>query len=298
MPDSQETQDSAPKPLRTYQSDVEAILKEGDGSFAKIAIAESERQARGGFAPEEVATPNHNRLIVGISVTLIVISIGVLSGLYFFRDASKNPVEISGPKPLIVTDAQKNLNIAFLTRDQIINTLIRERDSNSATLSSIVGIQLNEGAGETAKAVTTKQFLEALNIEAPEELARTLNDNFMLGIYALNRNQPFLILKTSYYQNAFAGMLEWEKTLRADIGSIFIVPEPAAFASTSDQITSRSNLFEDVVVKNRDSRAIRGESGKIIFLYSFADKETIIFTTNADALEKVAAQLLAGKLVQ
>ncbi len=298
MPDPQEKKEEAPKPLRTYQSDVEEVLKEGGGSLAKIAIAENDRRIHGGFALEEVEAPSHTKLIVWISVGLIVVGILVLSALYIFRNTGKPIATVSGPRSIILADTEKSLDIAGLNREQIINTLLRERDESTMTLSSVTALKLKEGKGEQARTIGAEEFFAKLQSRAPSELARSLENNFMFGIHTLSKNQPFLILKTSYYQNAFAGMLAWEKNLKEDLGPIFIPPERATIASTSDQVLNKNGTFEDAVVKNRDVRALRGEGGKIVFLYSFPDKNTIIITTNTDTLEKVAARLLAGKLVQ
>ena len=120
----------------------------------------------------------------------------------------------------------------------------------------------------------------------------------MFGLHVLNVNQPFLVFKTNYYQNTYAGMLSWENTLMEDIGSIFTPPEVAVVAETSDQVLGRNKNFEDIVVKNRDTRALRNQDGKIIFLYSFPDKNTLVLTTNADTLEKISTRLLSGKLIR
>ena len=93
-------------------------------------------------------------------------------------------------------------------------------------------------------------------------------------------------------------MLAWENNLKDDLGPIFIPPTPAAVTTTSDQVINRRVIFEDIVVKNRDTRALRDAEGKIIFLYSFPDKNTIVIATNADTLQKITERLLAGKLIQ
>ena len=293
-----EQKEEAPKPLRTYQSDVEEILKEGSGSLAKIAIAENDRKIRGGFTLEEVEAPSHTRLIVWTSVSLIVAGILALSALYLFRNTHQPTVAVSGPKPIILADTEKNLDIAGFNREKIINALVAERDRNIASLASVVALKLNKGKGEQAQPVSAEEFFSKLESHAPSELTRSLEGNFMFGIHVLSKNQPFIVLKTSYYQNAFAGMLAWEKNLKEDLGPIFIPPEPLTPTSTSDQVLGKNMSFEDAVVKNRDVRALRGKTGAIVFLYSFQDKNTIIITTNADTLEKVIARLLAGKLVQ
>ena len=286
------------KPIRTYQGDVEKILKEGDGSLAKIAIAENDKRIHGGIDLAETETPTHTKFIVGISVGLIILGIGTLATIYVFRNIKKGSVNIVDSRSIIAADLEKSLDIQGLDREQIIAALAHELDKNTAKLSSVVAIKLTEGKGEQASPIGAEEFIAKLQSHAPNELIRSLESNFMFGIHVLSKNQPFLILKTSYYQNAFAGMLSWEKSLRDDLGPLFIPPEPTVAALTSDQVLDKNVAFEDAVVKNRDARVLRGNDNKIVFLYSFSDKNTIIIATNADTLEKVTARLLAGKLVQ
>ncbi len=286
--------------IRTFQSDVEEIIKSGEGSLAKIAIAENQKRVQGNYVPNEPETPPRGRLMLVGSLVLILLGLGTVSALYFFK---KNPEQgnvnpVLQAQPLIATDLIKKINVSGLEREAIIKTLSSEIKNNTASLSSVVGLQLTEGTGNATTQIETEVFLKKLDSRAPSELVRSLSETFMFGIHVLNVNQPFLILKTSYYQNAFAGMLSWEATLKEDLGAIFSLPTKSAVASTSDQILAPASQFEDMVVKNRDTRVIRDTSGKVIFLYSFPNKNTIIVTTNSDTLEKISARLLAGKLVQ
>ena len=290
---------AAPKPLRTYQSDVEEMLKHGEGSLATIAIAENDKRIRAGLSVEEPEKPVHTKLIIVISLSLIVLGAGTLAFLFLFRNIERDPVPLTEETPaIIVTDIEKDFDIKGLSRDRLLETFTDEQGQNESTLSSVVGFRLLEGKGETAEPVTASTFLKKLQTQAPDSLVRSFAPNFLFGLHILNVNHPFLIFKTGYYQNVYAGMLAWENTIIDDLGPLFIKPEVAVEAETSDQVLGRGKNFEDIVIKNRDTRALRNLSGKIVFLYSFPDKNTLIITTNADTLEKVATRLLAGKQVR
>ncbi|KKU26554.1 MAG: hypothetical protein UX39_C0008G0017 [Candidatus Magasanikbacteria bacterium GW2011_GWA2_46_17] len=290
---------AAPKPLRTYQSDVEEMLKHGEGSLATIAIAENDKRIRAGLSVEEPEKPVHTKLIIVISLSLIVLGAGTLAFLFLFRNIERDPVPLTEETPaIIVTDIEKDFDIKGLSRDRLLETFTDEQGQNESTLSSVVGFRLLEGKGETAEPVTASTFLKKLQTQAPDSLVRSFAPNFLFGLHILNVNHPFLIFKTGYYQNVYAGMLAWENTIIDDLGPLFIKPEVAVEAETSDQVLGRGKNFEDIVIKNRDTRALRNQSGKIVFLYSFPDKNTLIITTNADTLEKVATRLLAGKQVR
>lgn len=299
MPEQEETKpDTAPKPLRTFQGDVEAILKGGAGSLAKIAIAENEKKVRSGFLEEDTEKPQHTKLIIWVSVSLIALGLGIFGVLYFLRTPADAVPKTPDVPPIIAADVEKKIDVTSLNRNQIVDALTAERDGSIAQLSSVVSIRLTKKSAEGTVPISAEDFFSKLGARVPNALLRSLDSNFMFGIHVLARNQPFLILKAGYYQNAFTGMLAWETNLRDDLGPIFIPPEPVVTASTTEEILKKSRSFQDIVIKNRDARALRGEDEKVIFLYSFPDKNTIVITTNPDTLEQVTARLLAGKLVQ
>lgn len=295
----QQNKTETPHNIRTYQSDVEEILKNGQGSLATIAIAENDKKIRAGLSAEEPEKPDHTKFVLALSLGLIIVGVGIFGFIYFWRGTGQKPLPLVEKTPaIIVIDFEKALDIKGMGRNELLSVLAKEFEESTITLSSIVGFRLNEGKGESAQTVLTSDFLKKLQVHAPDSLVRSLAPNFTLGLHALNVNHPFLIFKTNYYQNTYAGMLSWETTLKEDLGPIFIKPEPAMEISTTDQVLGRSETFEDTVVKNRDTRALRNRSGKIVFLYSFPDKNTLIITTNADTLQKISERLLAGKQVR
>lgn len=293
MPPEEKSQNQqVTQTLRTYQSDVEDALKDGGGSLAKIAVAESIKRANEPFTSigdtEESERENRTKIIWGISIGLVVLGIIIFSLFYFLRGLGQSPAPIiSQTSPIIITDVEKNVDISGLDREALIAKLFSEQQNNLVKLSSVAGLRLIDGVGEVVSQITAKKFFQKLSARPPDELVRSLQDNFLFGLYSLNTNKPFLIFKTDYYQSAFAGMIAWEKDLVADLGPIFV----------DSQVLSQFGKFEDITIKNRDTRALRDSTGRIIFLYSFPDKSTIVITTNADTLDAIGARLLAGKLV-
>lgn len=56
--------------------------------------------------------------------------------------------------------------------------------------------------------------------------------------------------------------------------------------------------FVDVVMLNKDTRAIKNSSNEVIFFYSFIDKENLIMATNIDTLRKVISGLNTANLIR
>ena len=155
----------------------------------------------------------------------------------------------------------------------------------------------------------------------------------MLGTYNDNGTAaPFIILTNNFFQNAYAGMISWEKTMPDDLVNVFGYADktvkqentvttvlPISFASTSPTstpalpnfasstatsaipsfvytppISSYFNIqgsFKDGVIDNKDVRAFTEPDGTMLVLYSFVDNNTIVITTDENALAEIINRL-------
>lgn len=103
---------------------------------------------------------------------------------------------------------------------------------------------------------------------APESVRRSLKNVFMFGFHNINQKiEPFLVLKTDFFQNTFSGMLKWEPYIWNDLQKWGVEGEV-------------SGNFIDKIIKNKDTRILQDQNGNIKIIYSFLDKETMLLTTN------------------
>ena len=98
----------------------------------------------------------------------------------------------------------------------------------------------------------------------------------------------FLIIKLASFENAFAGMLMWEKSLSQDIGPLFATAE---FLRSVPPET----VFTDITDRNKDIR-ILALGGQPILLYSFLDNNTLIITDSMETLRTLIDRLTQEKL--
>jgi hypothetical protein len=56
--------------------------------------------------------------------------------------------------------------------------------------------------------------------------------------------------------------------------------------------------FEDVILSNKDTRAIKNSAGEIIFFYSLIDDENLLMTTNRETLDIILDKINIAKLVR
>jgi len=279
------------KPLRTLRGDIEEVVKEGKTSAVKIAVAENKRATGNEETISNFTAPRRElpikNILIGVAGLILIAGGGV--GLYFIyqKASAPEPVALNTPKQtLINTEAEKVLDISNLDRPKLITAINAEKNSLPKNLSTITGINLvRKTNATTTEAVPAGDFLEQLQIQTDTSFVRALEPNFVFGFHILGQTEPFLILKTNSYDSAYAGLLRWENYLATDLGPIFLS-------------TTTVGFFEDKIIYNKDTRILSDADGKIILLYSFNDKNTIIITTNETTFKNLVDRLRAAKLIR
>ena len=139
------------------------------------------------------------------------------------------------------------------------------------------------------KNITLEELFIITGSKIPPALLRSLDNNFLFGIHAFTENNPFLLFTVRSFNNAFSGMLEWEKTIFDDLTPLF------ALEQVDKDTLNRS--FEDVIIENQDLRALKDKEGNIVLLYAFANQETLIITTHEVTLDEILERLKRPKKI-
>jgi hypothetical protein len=197
-------------------------------------------------------------------------------------------------------------------RTALLQSLTRIRDSVSLPLGQVMEIVLIEhivlndvDTGQT-RSVTGKEFLQRVNARAPSTLVRTVLDSFIIGVHAQARQEPFIVLRAGYHENAFSGMLLWEETMDADLSPFFgapVVREEESLPQTTGTSSSEFNpttidtrdlgTFDDATIANTATRVLRDAGGTIRMVWAMPDTSTIIITTNPQTFEEIKNRMQA-----
>ena len=299
------------KPLRTFEGDVADALKSQNASLATISIAEKVKkekieQIAQAHPMAEVATESHktkNALFVLLSILLVGGGLYLLYTFYYLPQKGTAPsVRLTVPA-IINPDVQKEFNIPSLADDKKTFTqyLRAEIDKAAPAPNTLVHLYITEGTETNKKLINSSQFLTLLKVNASDQYLRTLEPDLMFGIHGFNGNNPFIILKTRVYQTAFAGMLKWEETLNDDLTPLFSKggpAEPQAPAESTADILASNKPFVDLVIKNKDVRVLTNKYDRIVLLYTFLDKETILITTNEFTLKEIIDRMTNRRFVR
>lgn len=306
-----------PRLIRTMKGDALDAIKNQNETTVSIAIAEEKKNAvarAGAYATgamDENTSPAPKpigRIVIIIVVLLIITLLGFAYvfllpklgaiklpdiSIPSFSSFSKNvsvPVATTTEKTttlassLIPAGYEKHFNITNQTQKQIgveINAEIKQ----GLPSGSIKNLYFTEGKTEAATVSASGLFMFA-DISAPEILTRSLEKEFMAGLFGEESwgVTPFLILKVSSYETGLAGMLEWETMLPSSIDTLF----GTKIASGPSSKTK----FRDIVVFGKDARSIDTALGGTI-AYAFATPNTIVIAGSTVALETLLP--LAGK---
>jgi hypothetical protein len=288
--------------LKTFKSDVAEAVKKDNVSIVKMALAESKKRQSSAYLEEAVSPfSKKNFTLIISSVAIILISLGILGFFYMSKKNEGVPiVPETVARDIIFSETEKDVPITDLDLKKIANVINREREVQ-LTLGSIE--KLNFTSGESGTTVNTETFMNFLHTRIPGNLLRSFNSQFFFGLHAFTQNDPFMIIPVIAYEAAYSGMLEWEKNIKDDIGALFITPQPTSTSletasSTATTTTAvRQLVFQDLVIENKDTRALIDPTGKLLMFYSFVDKSTLVIANNPDSFREVIIRLTKPKLI-
>ena len=313
MPPEQSPKPDAPqalKRIRTFQSDVEELMQREQTSKADIALAQNEKKLREETASTETAPPifkqskvfsisnalplsrrwNVRRITLITVGFLVIVGIGV-GAFYLFRGAKP-------AAPVLNTKPKQTAGIELGTgakRAGALSAIRKAIQALSIPQNELRPISLQRGGA----VLTTGELFAVLEANPPPELERALGSSPTFGLYGFKGGQPFLLFGVTSYDRAFAGMLSWEQTLLSDIGPLFGVSSRDILkntGSTTKEAVENVITIKDAIIRNKDARAAFDPQGVIVFLYSFIDKQTLVFTTDEDMLKALIAKAGGGSL--
>lgn len=259
-------------------------------SLVSIAMAAQKKREEGTetFPEAEEESVNHDvRNKIFILVGLVLFVAGALTlGLTYYFNSQNNVQTISQANTIIGYSDSINFPISGATRDNLMGTITQNQKSFNKPVNAILYIDMTTKKG----VASTTDVLILLAPNMPAELERNLTDQYMIGIYSFDTNQPFIIFKTDDYGASFAGMLRWESTMIYDLGQIFGIPSLTE--------TSVPYAFSDEALQNKDLRVVKDKAGKTVMLYSLIDKNTIVITGSENVFKAIVSKYMNSKTVR
>ncbi len=275
------------KSIRTYSSDLAEAIKESKGSIVKIAIAEDERRQQERKEFEDA--PKKNALFALGSVLIILITIASLYGIFWYKKTSKVEPVIVPPVPdtVIKSEFEGAINVSGMTRTQMIPAIRASVLTPGIRPGTIKNVKIVEGGlgGVAPTDVAVGKFLKMLDTHASNDFIRALSSDYMVGIYLYEKANLFFVLTGQSHDYLQKGMIDWEPFLFEDIAPLFGIDTMGDFAKYND------TPFKDVIVENREARAVVDENNKPLFFYTFLNPETIFISVDPKTLTQAVLKL-------
>lgn len=276
--------------LRTYQGDMAEFIKSKDESVISIAVKEKERKEKKEEQAEKLEPLSKPKKINGqglqINFTIILLSLlliggGVLASFFIFGLINKEfQSEVVLKEEIIPYNNLITLaNVVDVNFASELGKLAPSNGINIIKISDINGAPVEKA----------KDFFNFLNISPPSALLRTLKDQYVIGIISQDeKHSAFVVITINDFGGAFSAMLEWEENMLKDL-AFLNADINTATASTTIPMKSEVFNWKDIIIKNKDARALANEKGKSQVVYTFLDKNTILITSDLEALGEISS---------
>ena len=275
-PTPEETQQKY-RAVKTYKDYAAESLRKGGGSLTKMIIAERQKEREKNRVSIKSGKNVALTFLSIVFVLLGIVVVGAVIYLVAFKVQDIDAPVVITPEPLIVYDYRKEIYVESPSRTKWLREVEKTIENTGIEVGAVrfVFFVTNDQEGRKTL-VNTSDFLGDLRVKASSKLLRSFEENFMYGIYSSTNNAPFLILRTTSFDTAFSEMLAWERTMGPDLQELF---------SSEHDFTRET--FVDIVLYNKDVRAVLSQSGEVVLGYSFIDKNTIVIFENKLALKEV-----------
>jgi hypothetical protein len=287
--------------IRTIHTDVAQSLHEQRSTIPRAPLnsttSPAVTQAQRPVQSQRVVIedPKRSFLILGISGILIAGGLIALGGFYLIKTRPKPPTPVVVNEQIVIpTDRSKNV---VLAGDQSLASLIAEAKNNDTYIKpEMVKLVVKDGNRQ----INTEEFLTKLSPTIPDWFVRSLDPAvYLAAIYnGGNGWHPVFVFKIESYENGYAGMLKWEETIANEFKVLMPQYSQAPVAATTSTAKATPMIFKDIVVRNKDVRSLQDGFGRQSLLYSFADADTLVITTDQAALEEAFSRLTTSKFVR
>ncbi len=301
---SQPVERSAYKPgaIRTFKADMQNLVQKNKLSVSKMLALESDRRQHKEFKHKNrIRHFNMSMIMFALSITFF--SVSLISGYLLFRkntgftlystgNNSLTPAATSLLNNLLFIEDRIRIDVTNKPRLYILNILAAARDSTKieGVPGNVIEFELVDKVSQdkyVKRDVLT--FIKDIYSDPPPTFTETLGKRYMSGVHITeNGRKPFVILTTNSYHYGVSGMLNWEKTMEADMG-IFLIP--GSKISEILPVENGAIRFKDMVMQNYSLRVLTDENGNPKIVYGFLGDDTIIITNNTQTFLELANRI-------
>ena len=312
------------RPLRTYEDDVSDFVRKEKVSTSTIVLAEEERRRERSKIIKIQDDKKNITTGLKVSVILVILGVLVIAGIIFINPADilntfhpsdsaddLDPVLINKTTDVIfASDGKLSSEIKDSVAVNIENPPVLEKGEIAEfkiTKKREVDIDGEIIFGNPEK-ISTAAFIEIMELDMPEGIIRSFNSDYLFGVINTGNNtSSFILFKTFEFNRIFSGMFDWESTMYRSVNDIFfktlgtddfLFNDGTSVGSSSSVNNFDPSNLVDIVIFNRDARAIININGEILFYYTFVDNEYLLLASDKLVVEEIAKKLNLQRLIR
>ncbi len=289
--------------LHTLKDDLQDVVHNQKISVVRAAALQEEKRHRSGkslIPPDELAPPVKARRTAPVVATILLFLVGAvaLAGAYLILQNRSVDAIAPVASGLLFAEQTVPLPMDTLAPTDVRREVANARGAGALSLGAILQVrpsltQRDPASGDDVLApVSFGLFMDRIGASPPDELIRALSDDFFFGIHTVDENAPLFVIPVQSYERAFAGMLEWEQTMNADLAPMFAAV-PMQTVGPDGLLVER--VFTDAVIQNYDVRVLRDESGTVQLYYSFPTRNILIIAESQYSFPELLSRLRADR---
>jgi hypothetical protein len=186
------------------------------------------------------------------------------------EDIAESEVTMQTVPTFITTDAHVGVPLGA-DRSLFYDALLHALETGTVPITQLYATYSDGSADVPA---STERILSLLRWRTPSSFMRALGTHSMFGAIHNEKTAPFIILQSTNFDVAFAGMLSWEAYLSEDLAPFFGTP-------------FTTGHFVDALRSNRSIRILKDDTGNERIVYAFVNKNLIVITTSTEALASI-----------
>ncbi len=277
--------------IRTFTGDISTAVEGDNLSLSHIVTSETTRTHT--IEHTEDTPQKKTSFVFIICLTFaLMLTIGGIGAIGYTVFQKRNLLNTPVTTPTIVpailrADSEHVIEIKNPSA-RIIGEEIAKELKNPPTTDGLRKITLLALDDLEQKPILLNDFIKVLEFKIPDNLARTIDQEYFLGInFIRGEGKIVLILKGENPEQLFPGMLEWETYLEQDLRKIFL----------SNTGTS-TGMFKDKIIANKDTRTLSTEDSSLLFFYSIIDEIFVIYAEEANTFTEMIKRIREQNLLK
>ncbi len=270
--------------VETYANDLAGVIGDNENGMVKKIIEEEERNR----TEEKKVSPENmqNKIFLSIGILLVILSFVAVSLVFVFRKQIFTMEVAPQYVPLIFTDKTEFKEISGLKKDEIVQTVVNEKNTAELKTGGVEGIYLSIDK----KVLGFRKFLELMEANLDQTKIEFMGDNFLMGFTNSGERNLFILLKMRSVTDVFDPMRTWESKMFFDLHGLFGIDLNA------DTKYLLEKNFEDGIVQNKNARILYDKDGKIVMMYVYAEDDSLIITNSEGTVGEVKLRLASSQI--